>query len=67
MSENLYSNIKSCRVDTNPLNPSDHKEVVMEIDYNPTSVIEVWFVCALDADLGVSRDCRGPKWRGPIT
>ena len=40
MSENLYSNIKSCRVDTNPLNPSDHKEVVMEIDYNPTSVIE---------------------------
>ena len=40
MSENLFSNIKNCYVDTNPLNPSDHKEVVIDIDYNPTPVVE---------------------------
>ena len=39
MSENMFSNINNCNVDTNPLNPSDHKEVVMEINYDPTAVV----------------------------
>ena len=38
LSENLFNGINRCYVDDNPLNPSDHREVVINFDYDINSM-----------------------------
>ena len=40
LSDNIFQGINSCYVDDNPLNPSDHREVVINFDYDTTGVSE---------------------------
>ena len=37
VNRNLFNCINSCDVNTNPLNPSDHRDIVLHIDYVPIS------------------------------
>ena len=55
LSENLFNGINCCYVDDNPLNPSDHREVVINFDYDMNSNIA-------QAEVASSRGPPGVAW-----
>ena len=54
LSSNLFESITACNVNTNPLNPSDHRDIWLQANYSPIT-------CHVNADLPFNKN--GISWR----